>query len=96
MDLALQVSCTETFNLTAADAVAEGVPCVTSSAIEWTPRHWHADVDSVEDIARIGLALLRDPHAPGEGRRALERHARDAVAEMARVPRRGSLSRRRA
>lgn len=66
MDLAMQTSFTETFNLTAADAVAEGVPVVGSAAIEWLPPHWQADADSEDDIARVGMALLNDSRNEAE------------------------------
>jgi len=76
MDLAMQVSFTETFNITAADAVTEGVPCVTGPAIEWVPRDWQADVDTAADIARVGMALLGDPQAAEDGLEALTNYVR--------------------
>jgi hypothetical protein len=79
MDLALQVSFSETFNLVSADSVAEQVPVVTSSAIEWTPSHWHADPDSVEEIARTGMMLLSDPGAGAEGLEALQKYSRNGT-----------------
>lgn len=72
MDLCMQVSHTETFNIVAADSVAEGVPCVVSPAIEWLPSTWQVDVDKVEDMARVGSYLLSDPYAPAQGLKALE------------------------
>jgi hypothetical protein len=72
MDLCMQTSFTETFNIVTADAASEGVPSVVSDAIEWTPRSWHANVDDAEDIARVGAHLLWDHHAAQEGLRALE------------------------
>ena len=74
MDLTMQVSFTETFNITAADSVAEGVPVVTGPAIEWVPASWQADVDTSSDIARVGLALLGDPQAADEGLEALRHY----------------------
>ena len=53
MDICLQVSLTESFNITAADAVSIGVPLVGSSAIRWLPRFSQALPDSVEDICRV-------------------------------------------
>ncbi len=79
MDLCLQVSFSETFNIVTADAAAEHVPSVTSSAIEWVPNHWHADPDDVESIARVGMSLLSDPQAAESGREALERFTKDGV-----------------
>lgn len=79
MDLCMQVSFTETFNICCADAVAEGVPVVTSDAIEWVPKFWHADSDSVEDIARVGMALLSDPESVEPGREALVRYCDESL-----------------
>jgi hypothetical protein len=79
MDLCMQVSFTETFNIVTADAVAEGVPSVVSSAIEWTPERWHAEVDNAADIARVGSSLLWDTHAAEEGLHALERYLKCGI-----------------
>jgi hypothetical protein len=50
MDLGMQVSFTETFNIVTADFVANGVPVVASEAIRWLdPDSW-ADPDSVPSI----------------------------------------------
>ena len=51
MDICLQVSLSESFNITSADAVSIGVPLVGSQAISWLPRRSRADVDSVQSIA---------------------------------------------
>ena len=79
MDLCLQPSMTETFNLVTADAVAEGVPCVVSPSIEWVPDSWKADCDEVEDMARIGSHLLSSHSGAEEGLRHLERYVREGV-----------------
>jgi hypothetical protein len=79
MDLCLQVSMTETFNVTTADAVAEGVPSVVSPSIEWAPDYWKADPDRLDDIVRIGGALLSCPDAPDDGLAALSCFTEDAV-----------------
>jgi hypothetical protein len=80
MDLTLQPSFTETFNLVTADSVAEGVPAVVSHAVEWVPEHWKANPDEVRDIARIGSALLAEPSSAEEGLLALKRHVDAALA----------------
>lgn len=80
MDLCMQLSCTETFNICTADAVAEGVPSVTSDAVEWVPAHWKASTDNAEQAARIGAYLLSDPHAVAEGTAALSRYVDAGLA----------------
>ena len=74
MDLGLQPSFTETFNVVTADLVAEGVASVVGHAIDWVPLSWQAQVDDVSDIASVGLALLRNPKAPIDGLNALTAH----------------------
>ncbi len=79
MDLTLQPSFTETFNIVTADSVAEGVPAVVSHAVEWVPESWKADPDEIHEIARIGAALLSNPASAEEGLRALERYVDNAI-----------------
>lgn len=79
MDLNLQPSFTETFNIVTADSVAAGVPVVVSDAIEWAPPSWQADVDDAQDVARVGLALLANHDAAADGLAALQKSQRDAV-----------------
>lgn len=43
MDVAMQVSYTETFNIVSADAVVNDVPVITSSDIVWVDKMFHAD-----------------------------------------------------
>jgi hypothetical protein len=57
MDIGLQTSFTETFNIVAADFVSQGVPIVVSSEVEWMPKTFvanHTDseaiVDKMEDV----------------------------------------------
>ena len=71
MHLMMQPSYTESFNMVTADGIAEGVPSVVSTAIEWVPDAWQADADDVFDIAQRGRNLLRDEHAAVEGYEAL-------------------------
>ncbi|WP_394835827.1 hypothetical protein LVJ94_02725 [Pendulispora rubella] len=72
LDLHVQASGTETFNLTMADAVSAGVKVVGSPAIEWLPAHWQVEADRIEDMARVGGAALASNDAAGEQFRALE------------------------
>lgn len=53
MDLCMQVSLSESFCITAADAVGLNVPLVGSSAIRWLPRYSRADRSSVDSIVRV-------------------------------------------
>ena len=78
MNLLLQPSYTESFNVVCADGIAMGVPCVVSEAISWAPRSWKAEIDDVNDIARVGLALIGDPGAARTGFHALQTYIRAA------------------
>lgn len=80
MHLLLQPSYTESFNMVTADGVAEGIPSVVSSAIDWAPRKWRAEIDDVCDMTRVGLQLLADPDAARHGWHALQAHNRDGLA----------------
>lgn len=84
MNLLLQPSFTESYNMCSADGVAEGVPSVTSEAIEWVPESWKANSDDALDIANHGIALLSDPAAPGEGWNALERQNQVGISSWLR------------
>jgi len=77
-NLMLQTSFTESFNVVTADAIAEGVPVVVGSAIDWAPTHWQADPDDPMDVAAVADRLLRDPHAMANGRRALQHYVSQA------------------
>jgi glycosyltransferase involved in cell wall biosynthesis len=75
MHLLIQPSFDETFNVCTADGIAEGVPSVTTSALEWTPPSWWAHPEDPSDIASRGLGLLTGSHsAIREGRTALEKY----------------------
>jgi hypothetical protein len=59
MDLCTQVSYSESFNITIADAVSQGVPVVGSSEIPWLPPILRADPSSATHIAsRMRFALV--------------------------------------
>lgn len=84
MDLCLQLSWSETFNIVTADAAAEQVPSVISDAIDWAPKSWVAATDDPDEAARVGDALLSDPHAGREGHQALHRFIETASADWKR------------
>lgn len=72
MHLTCQLSNTETFNIVTADSIAEGVPAVVSSAIDWVPSGWQVEnTDSAAEVARVGANLIQDALAPEEGLAAL-------------------------
>ena len=71
MHLLYQPSYDETFNVVTADGIAEGVPSVVTSAIEWAPRDWWAEPEDPGDLTKVALHLLHDPFAVEDGRRAL-------------------------
>jgi hypothetical protein len=79
MDLLLQPSYSESFNIVTADGVAEGVASVVSDAIVWAPDDWKAETDDVLAIARTGRRLLLDQRAAQDGYRALEAFVADGV-----------------
>jgi hypothetical protein len=79
MHLLLQPSYTESFNVVTADGVAEGVPSVVSHAIDWAPDQWKAQVDDAGDVARVGVALLRNRRAAAQGFSALRAHNKRAL-----------------
>ena len=79
MNLLINCSYTESFNMVTADGVAEGIPSVVSDAICWAPGYWRAPVDDVLEIACVGRHLLCDPLAPGDGYRALLAHNADGL-----------------
>lgn len=62
MDLGMQVSLSESFNIVAADFVANGVPVVGSSDIDWLPWPYKANPNSSRDIAnRLWWAWVLRP-----------------------------------
>jgi hypothetical protein len=61
MDLGLQVSFSETFNIVGADIVSQGVPLVGSAEIPWMTDFSVADPTSSEDIAKKLLFAYRYP-----------------------------------
>lgn len=50
MDLVMQVSFTETFNIVTADAISKGIPIVTSKEIYWSHQGCQADPTSLQEI----------------------------------------------
>lgn len=62
MDIGLQVSMSETFNIVAADYVAAGIPMVVSSEVNWAPQACYAKPSSSADIvAQMDYAIRQKP-----------------------------------
>lgn len=82
MDICLNPSWDESFNVTVADGIAVGVPSVVTRAMEWTPPAWQVtDPHDTTQIVTTSMALLHDPlGAVHDGRDALKRYVRDGVA----------------
>jgi hypothetical protein len=58
MDIGLQVSFTETFNIVSADMVSNGIPVVTSNEIVWVaPQFQSATTDVADIVAKMENAL---------------------------------------
>lgn len=50
LDISMQVSFTESFNIVTADAVWQGVPVIVSPEVDWVPRKFQADPTSIGSI----------------------------------------------
>lgn len=79
MDLLLQPSFTEGFNMVTADGIVSGVPSVISDAIDWAPQRWMAVSDAASDVADVGVSLLHDPGAAAAGLAALNIHNQNSL-----------------
>ncbi len=79
MNLLIQPSFTETFNMVTADGASESVPSVVTDAIDWAPNDWKAEGDDVNSIARIARHLIFDTDAGADGFNALKEHNRKGI-----------------
>lgn len=60
MDLIIQVSYTESFNMIVADGISQGVPAVISPPIYWGPKEWMSNPDNATEVAQKGLDVLSE------------------------------------
>lgn len=74
MDVLLQVSYTESFNMITADGVSVGIPSVVSPAIYWAPPSWKVDADDVNSVVKAMMRLLVFGKERNEGYRYLQAH----------------------
>lgn len=58
MDIGMQVSFSETFNIVAADMVAAGLPIVVSPEIAWSSKWSQADPTDAKDIKSVMLRVI--------------------------------------
>jgi hypothetical protein len=79
MDICLQVSLSESFNIVSADAVSMGVPLVGSNAISWLPKRSQAAVNSASSIA--DAMRMADSTAVAMNHAALEGYLQRAEKE---------------
>lgn len=71
MDIGLQISFSETFNIVAADFVACGVPMVVSEEIFWMPEQFMAKTTDVKNIVHVMNKTLSCFHFWRKGKKAL-------------------------
>lgn len=86
MDLGMQVSLSESFNIVTADFVRSGVPIVVSNDIEWMPSRYRANPNSTKDIADklVQAWKTRASWLLGDAMDALKKHNREATKEWLR------------
>lgn len=59
MDIGLQMSFTESFNIVVADFVSSGIPVVTSPEVRWIDDSFHAEPTNMEDIiSKLNKAMF--------------------------------------
>ena len=63
MDVVVQVSHSETFNIVAADAVGQGVPVVGSAELPWLNMEYTADPNCSQDICDRILQVLQNSYS---------------------------------
>ena len=81
MDLCMQVSFSETFNIVTADAVVRNVPVVVSSEISWTnPACWVSTTD-VQDIVNTSIEVLQCKKICKENKRSLKDYSEKTKME---------------
>ena len=76
LDLGMQVSFSETFNICCADLVSQGVPSIASEEVPWMPQKYCADPTSSEDIAEKAETALTD--GPKRQQEALKSYVEQA------------------
>jgi hypothetical protein len=81
LDLGMQVSFSETFNICTADFLAQGIPVVTSSEIFWNENLLHADpTDPIDILCKMKRAYWMSKNCPWLNRslKGLEKYNRES------------------
>lgn len=80
MDICLQVSFSETFNITTSDAVSQGIPVVVSDEVDWVSSLFKAKTGDTSDIvSKMGLAITLGKFGSYLNFRGLINYNRDSV-----------------
>ena len=61
MDIGMQVSFSETFNIVGADFISQGVPLICSNEIPWIDKEFRADPTSSSEICKALIETCIDP-----------------------------------
>ena len=77
MNVVLQVSYTETFNIVGADTVSVGVPLVSSEELQWHDSRFQADFNCLEDIVEKLKTALERPHSPIYAKYLIQKHVKE-------------------
>lgn len=78
IDIGLQVSLTETFNVVCADYTTAGVPLVASKEIEWVSDRCKAQDDSIESIVHKMHRVYKNKWLIWRNRKRLDAHSKRA------------------
>jgi hypothetical protein len=78
VDLGMQVSLTETFNVVSADYVAAGIPIVVSKEVKWASRLSMAKDNSIDDIVAKMRRAYNHRWIIGRNQNLLRQHQSDA------------------
>lgn len=86
MDLGMQVSFTETFNIITADFVSQGIPMVVSKEVDWMPAITKAQVTDIKSIVTtIDEALSNKRYFRNASLLALDTYNHKALARWNKV-----------
>lgn len=82
MDVAMQVSFSETYNLVTADAVSQNVPVVVSSEIYWISKIFQAKTTDVNDIVRkLDRAIRCKRYCRYANIKSLQKYNKNAIKD---------------